>query len=197
MQSVWTSEAATTNTISNTVQKTFMKFTIEKTMEVLRQTPDTLIRLTTGLSPFWTGATEGGDTWSVYDVVGHLLHGEKTDWLSRIGIILAAAEDNHFTPFDRFAQFESSKGKSLDTLLGEFKQLRHRNLEYVQSLGITEADLSKTGIHPTFGSVTLRQLLSTWAVHDLDHIAQIARIMAFQYKEEVGPWSEFLRIVRS
>lgn len=173
-----------------------MQFSIDRTMEVLERTPYTLIQLCNALSPFWSAASEGDGTWSVYDVVGHLLHGDKTDWLVRAKIILSDKADKSFTPFDRFAQFDNSKGKTLEQLLDEFKAVRTDNLQQLKSLQISETDLSKTGIHPTFGTVTLSQLLSTWAVHDLDHIAQIARIMAKQYQTETGPWIEFLKILK-
>lgn len=173
------------------------KFSMDRTIEILEQTPDTLIRLTSGLSDFWTKSNEGIDTWSVFDVVGHLLHGEKTDWLVRTKIILSTGDEKEFVPFDRFAQLETSKGRTLPELLDEFKRVRAENIGQIKSLGINANDLDKTGIHPTFGAVTLRQLLSTWAVHDLDHLAQISRIMAKQYKEETGPWIEFLKILKS
>ncbi len=171
-------------------------FSFERTLEVLEQTPETLIRLTKGLSSFWTTMNEGNDTWSVFDVVGHLLHGDKTDYLTRVKIILSNTADKKFVPFDRFAQFETSRGMTLMELLNEFKSVREYNLQQIKLLNISPSDFFKTGIHPTFGTVTLSQLLSTWAVHDLDHISQIARIMAKQYKEETGPWIEFLRILK-
>lgn len=176
-----------------------MIFTTDKTIEILEQTPETLIRLTKGLSSFWTDSNEGEDTWTVYDVIGHLLHGEKTDWIVRTKVILSDDlndTEKIFIPFDRFAQSETSKDKTLAKLLDEFKEIRYNNLLELKSLKLSETDLAKTGIHPEFGTVTLRQLLSTWAVHDLDHISQIARIMAKQYKEETGPWIEFLKILK-
>jgi uncharacterized damage-inducible protein DinB len=173
-----------------------MSFTIAKTFEILEQTPDTLINLTSGLSQEWIKTNEGGETWSVFDVVGHLLHGDKTDWLKRVKVILSDSDDKRFTPFDRFAQLETSKGKTLTELLKEFKEVRKSNLTALRALNISEADLSKTGIHPTFGTVTLKQLISTWAVHDLDHLSQISRVMAKQYKDETGPWVEFLKILK-
>lgn len=173
-----------------------MSFTIAKTFEILEQTPDTLINLTSGLSQEWINTNEGDETWSVFDVVGHLLHGDKTDWLKRVKVILSGSDDKRFTPFDRFAQLETSKGKTLTELLKEFKEVRKSNLTELRGLNISEADLSKTGIHPTFGTVTLKQLISTWAVHDLDHLSQISRVMAKQYKDETGPWVEFLKILK-
>jgi len=172
-------------------------FSLNRTIEILSQTPSTLEHLTSSLSEFWTMNNEGKDTWSVFDVVGHLIHVDKTDWLVRAKIILAAGGDKHFEPLDRFAQLESSKGKTLSVLLHEFKQVRTESINELISLGITDDDLNKTGIHPKFGDVTLRQLLSAWTVHDLDHISQIARVIAKQYKEETGPWIEFLKILRT
>ncbi len=172
-----------------------MDFSLPKTIEILERTPQVLIELTKDLSPVWTHKNEGGDTWSVYDVIGHLIHGEKTDWTIRTDIILHHADKN-FTPFDRFAQFENSKNKTLSQLLDEFKTARERNLEKLKSFQITQDDLFKTGIHPTFGKITLQQMLAAWVVHDLDHISQICRVMAKLFKEQTGPWIEFLKILR-
>jgi hypothetical protein len=173
-----------------------MKFSLDNSIEILERTPDTLISLLDNISQDWTSNNEGGQTWTVFDVIGHLIHGEKTDWVIRTELILSSNVEKHFTPFDRFAQFDSSKGKSLKQLLHEFKKLRTSNIKKLRKLNIGSQDLNKTGIHPTFGEVNLSQLLSTWVAHDLDHISQIARIMAKQYKEEVGPWVEFLKILR-
>ena len=139
---------------------------------------------------------EGGETWSVFDVIGHLIHGEKTDWMTRIEIILSDGPKKEFKSFDRFAQFEESKGKSLEQLLKEFVVVRELSLKKLKGLHLTENDYKKTGIHPKFGAVTLSQLIATWAVHDLDHISQISRVMAKQYKEQTGPWVEYLKILR-
>lgn len=172
-----------------------MKFSIEKAIEILERTPATLSHLLTGLSDDWTAHNEGGDTWAVYDVIGHLIHGDKTDWLIRAELILSEAANKTFEAFDRFAQFENSKGKNLSQLLIEFQEVRLQNLTKLQQLNIQPADLQKTGIHPVFGEVTLSQLLATWVAHDLDHISQISRIMAKQYKEEIGPWIAFLKVL--
>ena len=172
-----------------------MEYAIDKALPILEKTPALLKLWLQGLSDEWIVNNEGGDTWSVYDVVGHLIHGERTDWMARIRKTLSDT-DKEFVPFDRFAQFNESKGKTLDQLLDEFATIRKQNLEEVRSLNISEQVLSKTGIHPSFGTVTLRQLLSTWVAHDLSHIAQIARVMAKQYKEEVGPWVEYLSIMK-
>ncbi|MGA7721478.1 MAG: DinB family protein [Ignavibacteriaceae bacterium] len=173
-----------------------MNFTIEKSIEILECTPNVLIAMLQNISPDWTTNNEGEETWSVYDIIGHLIHGEKTDWISRMEIILSGKPDKTFEPFDRFAQFEESKGKSLRHLLDEFKRLRKTNIEYLYFKKLSSKNLEEKGIHPAFGEVTLSQLLSAWTVHDLNHIAQISRVMAKQYKEEVGPWIGYLRILQ-
>jgi uncharacterized damage-inducible protein DinB len=173
-----------------------MQYSVNKSIEILERTPSTLIQMLDGLSEDWTSNNEGGDTWSAYDVLGHLIHGDRTDWLPRAELILSDNDEKKFKPFDRFAQFEESKGKSLNQLLLEFKEIRRLNVEKLLKLNISENDLTKTGIHPTFGTVTLSQLLSCWVVHDLDHISQVSRVMAKQYKSEVGPWIEYLKILR-
>lgn len=173
-----------------------MNFNFQKTIEILERTPSVLDALLLNMSPEWTNCNEGADTWSAYDIVGHLIYGEKTDWMPRTKIILSnSIDDKQFVPFDRFAQFTESKGKSLGQLLDEFKSLRTKNLNTLRAMKLTDNDLNKTGIHPAFGEVTLRQLLSTWAVHDLNHLAQAARVMAKHYKADVGPWVEYLRIL--
>lgn len=173
-----------------------MEFSINKSIEILEKTPDVLIQLTKNLSADWVMNNEGGETWSVFDVVGHLIHGEKTDWMVRIEIILLEGANKDFKPFDRFAQFEESKGKTLEQLLNEFKQVRELNIKRLEGLNLGDADCNKTGIHPKFGPVTLSQLISAWTVHDLDHISQISRVMAKQFKEQAGPWIEYLKILR-
>ncbi len=173
-----------------------MKFSIHQSIEILERTPIVLQNLLQGLSAEWTSNNEGGETWSAYDVIGHLIHGDKTDWLTRAELILSDNAEKQFQPFDRFAQFENSKGKTLKQLLSDFAEVRNANIKRLKSLNITERDLKKTGVHPTFGEVTLSQLLSTWIVHDLDHISQIARVLAKQYKNEVGRWIEFLKILK-
>jgi len=140
---------------------------------------------------------EGGESWSPFDIVGHLVHGEKTDWITRTETILKYGKEKTFEPFDRFAQFENSKGKNINELLSEFSALRLKNLHRLNEMNIREDDLIKKGIHPHFGKVTLRELLATWVVHDLGHISQIARVMAKQYKDEVGPWKEYLPVVNN
>lgn len=173
-----------------------MNFILSKSMEVLERTPDVLSAMLQGVSDYWTSNNEGNETWSVYDIVGHLIHGEKTDWIPRMEIILSDKTDKTFEPFDRFAQLEDSKGKSLPQLLEEFKILRRENMEHLRSKKLTSELYEEKGIHPAFGQITLSQLLSTWTVHDLNHISQIARVMAKQYKEEVGPWIDYLKILQ-
>ena len=173
-----------------------MNFSLSKSIEILERTPEVLTVILQNLSNEWTSNNEGGETWSVYDIVGHLIHGELTDWTPRMEIILSEKTDKTFTPFDRFAQFEKSKGKTLIYLLDEFKSLRLENINLLKSKELTNRDLERTGVHPAFGEITLSQLLSTWTVHDLNHIAQISRVMAKQYKAEVGPWAAYLRILQ-
>ena len=174
-----------------------MNFTLEKSLEILERTPNVLIAMLQDISVDWTSVNEGGESWSVYDILGHLIHGEKTDWVPRMDIILSENSDKRFKPFDRFAQFEDSKGKSLSQLLNEFKIFRESNVGQLRSKKLTDKNLVEKGIHPAFGEITLCQLLSTWVVHDLNHIAQISRVMAKQYKAEVGPWTEYLKILQT
>ncbi|MEM6686080.1 MAG: DinB family protein [Bacteroidota bacterium] len=173
-----------------------MKFSIEKSVEILQQTPETLKTMLSNVSQDWLYNNEGENTWSPYDIVGHLIHGEKTDWMVRAKIILSEEKDKTFVPFDRFAQANDSKGKTIHDLLNEFKTLRTQNLNELATLQISENDLSKKGMHPALGEVNLQQLLATWTVHDLGHIAQIARVMATQYRNEVGPWKAYLGILK-
>lgn len=172
-----------------------MTFSLDRSIEILEQTPKTLRQFLSGLSEDWTAANEGPDTWSPYDVVGHLIHGEHTDWIQRLDIILGESESKTFESFDRFAQFENSKGKTLAELLDEFEGLRHKNLLYLRSLNLSEDQFNLKGVHPELGEVNLEQLLATWVTHDLGHIAQIARTMAKQYKNQVGPWQAYISIL--
>ena len=172
-----------------------MNFNLSKSVEILQQTPDTLISMLQNLSPEWTTNNEGDSTWSVYDIVGHLIHGEKTDWMPRTEIILSEKINKTFEPFDRFAQFKESKGKSLKQLLDEFKILRKKNIDQLLSKKLTDKQLESKGVHPDFGEVALSQHLSSWVVHDLNHIAQISRVIANQYKFNVGPWRDYLKIL--
>ncbi len=154
-----------------------MHFNIEKSIEILERTPVVLDTLLRGISDDWTLNNEGDQTWSAYDIVGHLIYGERTDWTPRIEIILSENIDKRFEPYNADIQFEDSKGKSLTQLLDEFKILRKRNMDYLRSKKITNKSADSKGLHPAFGEVTLAQLLSTWAVHDLNHIAQISRVI--------------------
>ena len=172
-----------------------MQFNLAESIEILSKTPIVVSNLLRGLPELWIKTNEGGDTWSPYDVVGHLIHGEKTDWIPRAMLILDQGEDKTFKPFDRFAQFEESHGKTLEELLNEFHELRTMNLQKLQEMNVYDQMLKQKGIHPEFGPVTLKQLLATWVVHDLGHIVQISRVMAKLYKEEVGPWTKYLKVL--
>lgn len=174
-----------------------MEFNLEHAIAVLSQTPRTLRSMLENLPREWAENNEGPETWSPYDILGHLIHGEKTDGIPMMEIILSDGSNKKFEPFDRFAQFKESQGKTLRQLLDEFDSLRKENIAKLRAKNLRAADFSKTGIHPAFGDVTLAQLLSTWVAHDLNHIAQIVRVMAKQYKTEVGPWMEYLRILQS
>jgi hypothetical protein len=172
-----------------------MEFELSRAAEVLSRTPDTLRAMLSGLSPDWLDATEGPDTWSPYIIVGHLVNAERTNWIPRARCILEQGADRRFPPFDRFAQLHESRGKSLDELLGEFGELRAENLRHLKEWRLTDRQLALEGEHPAFGTVSLRQLLSTWVVHDLGHIAQTARVMAKQYRDAVGPWRAYLPLL--
>ena len=172
-----------------------MEFELQTGIAVLERTPQALRAMLAGLPDVWTAATEGPDTWSPYDVVGHLVHGERTDWIPRARIILEQGPDRRFAPFDRFAQFRESRGRPLPELLDDFARLRGENLDTLRGWRLTDSHLALEGEHPAFGRVTLRQLLATWVAHDLSHIAQIARVMAKQYRDEVGPWRAYLPIM--
>ncbi len=171
-----------------------MKFTIDKSIEILERTPVVIEKLLGGLNDEWLCANEGKDTWSPFDVVGHLIQGEKEDWIPRMKIILSDGPNKKFTPFDRFKQFNDDIGKTMTQLIDEFAALRKQNLAILKSTTLDEMALTKKGIHPEFGEVTLKQLLSTWVTHDLAHLCQITRTMAKQYKEEMGPWPKYFSI---
>lgn len=169
--------------------------TIDDALAILKRTPASLSALLAELPETWIQATEGAGTWSPYDVIGHLIHGERTDWIPRARHIMAG-ETRPFEPFDRTAQFRDNEGQSLSELLATFADLRHRNVIALQEMNLGEDDLGRHGLHPELGDVTLGQLLATWVVHDLDHVAQIARTMAKVYTEETGPWSAYLSILQ-
>ena len=172
-----------------------MDFDLTAGVSVLEHTPHAFRAMLDGLPPDWTDATEGPDTWSPYVIIGHLAHAERADWIPRARIILAQETDRRFTPFDRFAQFRESEGKSLTDLLDEFTRLRAESLATLAGWHLTDAHLELTGEHPAFGAVTLRQLLATWVAHDLGHIGQTARVMAKQYRDAVGPWRAYLPVM--
>jgi hypothetical protein len=172
-----------------------MEFALAEARAVLSRTPGTLRAMLSGLGPEWLDATEGPETWSPYVIMGHLVHGERTDWIVRARIIVEQAADRRFAPFDRFAQLRESQGVSLAALLDTFEALRAESLATLDGWHLTDAQLELTGVHPAFGEVTLRQLLATWTAHDLGHIAQVARVMAKQYRDEVGPWRAYLPVM--
>ncbi|HEV8383544.1 MAG TPA: DinB family protein [Candidatus Acidoferrales bacterium] len=171
-----------------------MEFELEQAVAILRRTPQVLDALLRNLPEPWVAGNEGPDTWSPYDVVGHLIHGEETDWIPRARIILARGESQPFTPFDRFAMFEKSRGKSLAELLDAFTARRRESLDALEDLRLTPEKLALCGTHPEFGRVTLAQLIASWAAHDLSHLVQISRVMCKQYAGAVGPWKEFMPI---
>jgi hypothetical protein len=181
--------------IKSKLEVSEMEFQLKHAVEILEQTPQTLHSLMGGLSGAWILTNEGPDTWSPFDVVGHLIHGEETDWIPRAKIILEHGEARTFTPFDRFAFIEKSKGKTLHELLETFARLRKENLRVLQELKLEPPQFELKGTHPEFGPVTLGQLLATWVVHDLGHIEQIVRTMASQYRDNVGPWKAYLSIL--
>jgi hypothetical protein len=181
--------------MTSQIDRTRRPFAMEEAVAVLARTPPTLDALLRGLPDGWIVAHEGGESWSPFDVIGHLIHGERTDWVPRVRIILDHGEARAFDKFDRFAQFGDSHKRPLASLLDEFAALRQENLRELATFRLTDADLARRGRHPELGAVTLRQLLSTWVAHDLDHVVQIARVMAGQYSDEVGPWRAYLRII--
>ena len=181
--------------ISHPTRDSVIPFRLEQAVEVLERTPSVLRIMLSGLSEPWVMNNYGPETWAPFDVVGHLIHGEKTDWIPRARIILERGSSRAFEPFDRFAQYEASKGKTIDELLDEFDTLRRQSLESLRALKLTDAQLDRPGKHPALGPVTLRQLLATWVCHDLNHIHQIAKAMAFQYRNEVGAWREYITIL--
>lgn len=172
-----------------------MDFDLDLSIEVLGRSPATLRALLDGVSEPWVRGTEGPETFSPFDVVGHLIDGEETDWMPRARIILARGPDLRFEPYDRFRHQARNAGRPLESLLAEFARLRATNLELLRSWSLTARELDLPGDHPSLGRVTLRQLLAAWVVHDLGHLAQVARVMAKQYGDEVGPWVPFLPVL--
>jgi DinB superfamily len=171
-----------------------MDFNLKEALPILERTPEVVSSMVKNLPDLWIFNNEGGDTWTVYDVIGHYIHGEKTDWIPRMKIILGEG-DKRFVPFDRFAQFRDSEGKSINQLLDEFAALRKKNISVLKQAHLDEKALNRIAIHPQLGEVSLRELLSSWVVHDLTHISQIARVMAKQYDIAVGPWKAFMGIL--
>ena len=169
--------------------------TLAQSIDVLQRTPAILHSLLDGVGDGWARGTEGPATFSPFDVVGHLIDGEETDWIPRARIILAQGATRRFEPYDRFRHRSRNTQRTLASLLTEFAQLRSANLVLVQSWNLTEQQLALEGEHPSLGAVTLRQLLATWVVHDLGHVAQVARVMAKQYKDEVGAWIPYLPVL--
>jgi len=172
-------------------------FELAEATPVLRRTPATLSSLLSGLPARWVESADDPLHWRPYDIVGHLIHGEKTDWIPRARLILEQGMQRPFEPFDRAAMFEASRGRSLEVLLEEFRSLRDENLRTLAAWELTASDLEREGVHPDFGRVTLGQLLATWVVHDLNHLFQIARVMAREYETDVGPWIEYLGVLRA
>jgi len=177
------------------IDRTRRPFVMHEGVAILERTPGTLNALLRGLPEGWISGNEGSATWSPFDVVGHLIHGEQTDWVPRARIILEQGESRPFDKFDRFAQFKASEGRTLASLLDEFAAVRAESLRGLVSLGIKDSDLERRGRHPELGVVTLGQLLATWVAHDLDHVVQISRVLARQYSDAVGPWRAYLRVI--
>jgi uncharacterized damage-inducible protein DinB len=172
-----------------------MEFQLDQAREILRRTPATLNSLLRDLPEEWALSTEGPESWSPFDVVGHLIHAEEADWIPRARVILEHGESRTFEPFDRHAMFEKSRGKSLGELLDRFERLRAESLKELEGMNLTPEALAKRGAHPDLGAVTLSQLLSTWVVHDLGHVGQVVRVMAKQYGEAVGAWRAYLSVL--
>lgn len=170
-------------------------FSLPEATALLARTPATLNAMLRGLPDLWTRSNEGPNTWSAFDIVGHLIVGERTDWMPRVRILLDHGEARPFDPFDRFAQSKQTQGQSLETLLDDFASLRKENLAALDNLNLTTEDLPRRGTHPAFGAVTLSELLATWTIHDLTHLHQLSRVMAHQYREAVGPWSAYLGVL--
>ena len=173
-----------------------MEYNLNHTIAILSRTPATINVLLRDLPESWTLQNEGENTWSAFDVVGHLIHAERTDWMPRAKVILQFGETKKFDPFDRWAQKRESEGKSLGQLLDEFARLRSESLAELRALNLRQEDFERRGRHPSLGLVTLSELLATWAAHDLNHLHQVSRIMAHQYRDAVGPWSAYLGVLK-
>ncbi|MDN7246466.1 DinB family protein [Planococcus shenhongbingii] len=173
-----------------------MEFKLQEAIEILERTPDTLICFLSGLSNEWLLANEGAGTWNAEEVVGHLIEAEKTNWLLRVETILQKGENELFPPFDRFAHSKNQSSNSIEEKLHEFKTIRMQNIEKLKEIIDSGTPFELTGMHPEFGPVKLRELLSTWVVHDMTHISQIVRVMAERYREDVGPWANYLGVLK-
>ncbi len=172
-----------------------MNFNLNKSIEILQRTPDVYIALLSNCHHNWDRINEGPNTWSGHNIVGHLIHGERTDWIPRAEIILGDGENKNFEPYDRFAQEHLYSQQSMDELLDLFKSLRAENIRKLKSWNLSTQDLDKEGMHPELGRVTLRQLISTWTIHDLNHMNQISRVMIKHYKEDIGPWIKYNKLL--
>ncbi len=175
---------------------TLTKFSLDEAVAVLGRTPATLNALLRDMPDIWVRSNEGKDTWSAFDIVGHLIAGERTDWMARMRIIMDNGDSRPFDPFDRFAQLKETQGKSMEQLLDDFAGLRRENLSALQALHLQPDDLARRGMHPALGVVTLSELLATWVAHDLTHLHQLSRVMAHQYRDAVGPWSVYLGVLQ-
>jgi hypothetical protein len=173
-----------------------MEHNLSDTIALLTRTPSTLNALLRDLPDAWTHSNEGENTWNALEVIGHLIHAERTDWMPRVELILGSWEARTFEPFDMRGHVREIQGKSLTQLLDEFARARAESLTALRAVNLTQDDLDRRGLHPALGSVTLSQLLATWAAHDLTHVHQISRVMAHQYREAVGPWSKFLGVLQ-
>jgi hypothetical protein len=172
------------------------EFRVSEAVAVLARTPAALNALLRGLPSVWVCGTEGENTWSAFDIMGHLIFAERSDWMPRVRIVLEYGEGRPFDPFDRFAQLKESRDKSLEQLLDDFACLRRDNLAALQTLDLQQGEMTRRGKHPALGVVTLAELLATWAVHDLTHLHQLSRVMAHQYRDLVGPWSAYLGVLK-
>ena len=173
-----------------------MEQDLQHSIALLTRTPGSLSALLRDLPDAWTSQNEGENTWNVFDVIGHLIHGERTDWMPRVKTILQFGETRAFDPFDRWGHVRESEGKSLNQLLDEFGRLRSANLDELRALNLRAEDFARPGKHPALGTVTLSELLATWAAHDLTHLHQISRVMARQYDKAVGPWKAYLGVLQ-
>ncbi|MGA8270474.1 MAG: DinB family protein [Candidatus Sulfotelmatobacter sp.] len=175
---------------------TLTEFNLAEAIAILTRTPGTLNALLSGMPNTWVHCNEGKDSWSAFEIVGHLIVGESTDWMPRVRVILEHGDARPFEPFDRFAQKKESQNKPMQELLDDFARLRIKNIAALQALNLQENDLTRRGRHPALGAVTLSELLATWAVHDLTHLHQLSRVMAHQFRDAVGPWKAYLGVLQ-